>query len=403
MSTFQYSVHPSRFESLLLSGRVFALSMLMISPCAMSAALPTSQALDAEVARAMSATQTRGLAVAVIDRGKVEMVRSYGARNAAGQPLQTDTIMYAASLTKVVFAWLVMQLVDEGRLDLDRPLARYLERPLPSYANEDKYAEWPDLAGDPRWAKITARHALNHATGFANFGFLEPDGKLRIHFDPGSRYGYSGDGIILLQFVIERGLGIDIGEALKQRLFDRLGMKDSSLIWRPAFAANLADGWRLDDSVEPHDERSTVRASGSMDSTITDIARFAAALVRGEGLSKRARADMVRRDLAITTASQFPTLQPELPKSDRRANLAAGLGVIVFEGPQGRGYTRGGHNDSTGNIMVCVERDQRCVVILGNDVRAEAAFPKLVAFVLGETGAPWSWLYGDLHFWSGSD
>ena len=70
--------------------------------------------------------------------------------------------------------------------------------------------------------------------------------------------------------------------------------------------------------------------------------------------------------------------------------------MVVFNGPQGPGFYKGGHNDVTGNTWVCVERGRRCVVILANDVRAEAAFPRLVRLVLGETGAPWAWEYGAL-------
>lgn len=368
-----------------------------VSPA--TARVPTEAALDAEVARAMTATQSRGLAIAIIDKGRVVRVRSYGARNAAGAPLQTDTIMYGASLTKSAFAHLVMQLVEEGRLDLDHPLAGYLERPLPEYPTEEKYAPWVDLAGDERWRSITARHVLTHSVGFANFAFVEPDGKLRFHFDPGARYAYSGEGMILLQFVIERGLGLDVGVEMQRRVFDRFGMKNTSMIWRPAFATNLADGWRADGSVEPHDERSKVRAAGSMDTTIDDIAKFAAGYVRGEGIGKQARTELTRPQLAITTVSQFPSLQPELPVEQRSQDLAAGLGVIAFRGPQGAGFMKGGHNDSTGNTLVCVERGQRCVVILANDVRAEAAFPRLVEFVLGRTGAPWRWEYAAMPFW----
>jgi hypothetical protein len=102
--------------------------------------------------------------------------------------------------------------------------------------------------------------------------------------------------------------------------------------------------------------------------------------------------------LPITTATQFPTLQPELPPARRRADLAAGLGVIVFNGPQGAGFFKGGHNDSTGNTWVCVKPGKRCVVILANDVRAERAFPRLVEFILGETGVPWAWEYGAMNF-----
>jgi CubicO group peptidase (beta-lactamase class C family) len=347
----------------------------------------------------MEATRAKGLALAVIDQGKVRYVRSYGARNAAGDPLETDTVMYAASLTKAVFAYTVMQLVEEGRLDLDQPIAGILPRPLPDYPDDDDYAPWSSLAGDERWRAITPRILLTHSAGFANFFFLEPDEKLHFHFDPGSRYAYSGDGMILLQFAIEKGLSLDLGAEMQRRVFDRFGMDRTSMIWRADFAGNLADGWRADGSVEPHDERSRVRAAGSMDTSIADMAKLAAAYINGEGLSAQGATELVKPVLPITTASQFPTLLPELPPAQRRADLAAGLGVVVFEGPQGRGFYKGGHNDSTGNTWVCVQRGRRCVVILANDVRAEAAFPHLVAFVLGDTGAPWTWEYGDKEFW----
>ncbi|MEO7465870.1 MAG: serine hydrolase, partial [Sphingobium limneticum] len=76
-------------------------------------------------------------------------------------------------------------------------------------------------------------------------------------------------------------------------------------------------------------------------------------------------------------------------------DLAAGLGVIVFDGPQGHGFFKGGHDEQTANAMVCIERGQRCVLILSNDVRAEASYADLVGFVLGDTGVPYDWEYGD--------
>jgi hypothetical protein len=110
---------------------------------------------------------------------------------------------------------------------------------------------------------------------------------------------------------------------------------------------------------------------------------------------------MTSSQLPITTRSQFPTLQDELPPESRRKDLAAGLGVVVFDGPQGRGFFKNGHNDSTANTLVCLPRGRRCVLILSNDVRAEPAYPHLVRFVLGEAGVPWDWEYGDMAFWDG--
>jgi CubicO group peptidase (beta-lactamase class C family) len=357
-------------------------------------ALPAGASIDARVAQAMDRTSAKGLALAVVDGGKIVHVKAYGVRNAKSDPLQLDTVMYGASLTKTVLAYTALQLVDRGELDLDKPIASYLAKPLPEYPSEPKYADWAPLASDPRWRKITPRIALTHSTGFSNFGFLEPDGKLKIHFEPGSRYAYSGDGIILVQFAIEQGLGRDVGE-LTQKIFAGLGMKRTSLIWRPDFAGNLADGWNDQGKVEAHDERSKVRAAGSMDTTIDDLAKFAAALVRGDGLSAASRRELAHPILPITTAHQFPSLAPELPVEKRRKDLHAGLGVIVFQGPQGPGFFKGGHNGTTANTLVCLEAGQRAVLILANDVRAEAAFAELVQFILGDTGVPYDWEYAD--------
>lgn len=81
-----------------------------------------------------------------------------------------------------------------------------------------------------------------------------------------------------------------------------------------------------------------------MDTTISDLAKFIAALVRGDGLSMAARTEMVKPSLPIGTAHQFPNFAPYLPKAEQRPDLAAGLGVIVFEGPKGRGFYKGGHD-----------------------------------------------------------
>ena len=363
----------------------------LASPVA--AAVPSTARVAVLADEAMQSTGAKGLAIAVIDNGRVVSVQAFGARNAKGDPLTRDTVMYGASLTKAVFGYYTLMLVDEGKLKLDRPVAAMLPKPLPDYGNLDDYGNWGDLNSDDRWKRITPRHILTHATGFANFSFIEPDGKLKFHFDPGTRYAYSGEGIILLQFALEKGLRIDVGADVQRRIFTPLGMTNTSLMWRPDFAPNLADGWEADGKIEPHDERSRVRAAGSMDTSISDFAKFVAAMVRGWGLKTAARRAFSAPHLAITSRQQFPTLIPEAKPKDRWPRLAAGLGVISFTGPQGRGLMKGGHNDSTANMMVCIEVRRRCVVILSNDVRAEPAFPWLIRSILGDTGFPHRWEY----------
>jgi hypothetical protein len=128
-----------------------------------------------------------------------------------------------------------------------------------------------------------------------------------------------------------------------------------------------------------------------MDTTITDFAKFTAALVRGWGLSPSAHAEMIRPQVHITTRTMFPTFQPDLPASAQRRDLYAGLGVVVFDGPQGPGFRKGGHDDTTADTMVCINAGERAVVILSNDVRTEAGFPDIVDFILGVSGVPYGW------------
>ncbi len=344
--------------------------------------------MDAEVERLMAREGVEGLAVAVIEEGRVARVAAYGRRSRERDlPLTTGTVMYGASLTKTAFAYMLMQLVDEGRLELDRPVAELLPKPLP------EYEEYRDLAGDGRWRALTPRILLTHASGFANFRWLEPDRRLRFHFDPGARYGYSGEGFYVLQLVLEEGLGLDVGREMQTRVFDRFGMTRTSMAWRPDFAANLADGYALDGTMEPHDERSRASAAGSMDTSIEDQARLWAGIVRGEGLSRSSRAELVRGQLAITSAHQFPTLATTVDPRNAGIRLAAGLGLVTFEDRSGPAWFKGGHNDWTGNMVVCLESGQRCLVMLANDVRAERIFPEIARLVLGDTDMPWRWEY----------
>lgn len=346
------------------------------------------KALDAEAARLMRVGKIPGLALAVVENGQVVHVSAQGFRNVEKQlPLTPDTILYAASITKAAFAYYVLMLVDEGRIDLDAPIATYLPKPLPDYP---RYA---DLAVDDRWKTITARRLLTHSSGLADQRFYDPENKLRFNLEPGSRYAYSNEGINLLQFVIEEGLGLKVGDEMNRRVFAPLGMSRSSMIWRDDFKDNLADGYHADGKWEVHDDRSSVKAAGSLDASISDVGNLAAAMVSGKGLTARSRAELSKASLAIVSAHQFPPFRIEDNPANAKIGLAAGLGVVVFDGPQGRAFYKGGHNDITDNHMVCVDTGQRCVVLLTNSGVGARIFPPLVKAALGEVGVPWGWEY----------
>jgi hypothetical protein len=114
----------------------------------------------------------------------------------------------------------------------------------------------------------------------------------------------------------------------------------------------------------------------------------------GEGLKAGSRAELVRGQLPIQTARQFPSLIEATDPRGPEIDLAAGTGLVTFDAGQGKTWFKGGHDDWTGNMVVCQEEARRCVVLLANSVRAELIYPDMVRFVLGKTGMPWWWEYG---------
>ncbi|MAM38364.1 MAG: serine hydrolase [Erythrobacter sp.] len=362
-----------------------------------SAVTDDYDALDTRIEELMAANDVKGMAIAIIDGDEIRHVRAFGHANVEKQaPLETDTIMYAASITKAAFTYMVLQLVDEGRIGLDTPISEYLAKPLPEYSNDDW--DWSSLEGDEDWRLLTPRMLLTHSSGLANLRWFEPDHDMSFHFTPGAAYAYSGEGFYLLQFVLEEGLGLNVKDEMQRRIFDRFGMPNTSMQWREDFASHLADGYKFDGSFVEHDARSNVSASGSMDTTIADQASMWRGMLMGEGLSPKMRAEWTRPEVPISTKSKFPTIEvlDTYDPIGPEVHLAGGLGVDTWEGPSGRFFAKGGHNEWTGNIAQCDEANKRCFVLLGNDVRAELIYPAIVTMVLGDNRYPWAWTYPDL-------
>ncbi len=346
----------------------------------------TAAEIEAHVTRLMRAANVTGLSVAILNGNQVAYVKSFGLRNKeANLPLTENTVMYGASFTKSVFAYFVMQLVAEGVLDLDKPIQHYLPKPLPEY---EKYQ---DLAGDERWKLLTMRMLLSHTTGFPNFRFINPDGKLNINFTPGTRYAYSGEGINLAQFVIEAYLKKEVGEMMRDRIFKPFGMTNTSMTWQEHFKDDLAVGHDEKEKPLGHNQRKSVRAAGSMDTTINDFARFLAAVMQGKGLTKRARAEMLKPQIQIHSPAQFPTLKTEMTRENRAIQLAYGIGWGVFQSPYGKAYFKEGHDDGWENHCVVFEQKKIGLVLMANSSNGDSIFKELLDVLLQDKSTPWKW------------
>lgn len=272
--------------------------------------VPVSR-LEERIPGLVEAARLPGLAIAVVEDGAVAWAEGYGVRDGrADAPVRASTVFEAASLSKPVFAYGVLKLVDRGVLDLDRPLHDILPH--------------PDVADDPRRERITARMVLSHTPGFPNWRGDEP---LTIDFEPGSRFSYSGEGFVYLQEVVERLTSELIEAFLRREVLEPLGMDRSSYVWRDVFD---------DDVAVPHDERgkpmelrrrTDANVAFSLVTTAPDYARFLIALARGEGLS-----DSLRTMLAT----------PQVEVDD---GVAWGLGVGLQDDRRGRALWHWGHND----------------------------------------------------------
>jgi CubicO group peptidase (beta-lactamase class C family) len=343
--------------------------------------------LDAEMQRLMAAAKVPGLALAVIERGQVVYRHAYGYANLAEQtPLRTDTIMYGASLTKAAFAYMVMQLVDENLLSLDATLPALLKNPLPDYP------AFADLKTDDRWKLLTPRMLLSHTSGLLNWRFINEDGKLDFKYPPGSRYVYSGEGLQILQIVVEERTGAPLQTLMQQRVFDRFGMRDTSMVWRDDFSGRTTTHYGRDGAVIAHKRRSGARAAGSMDTTLNDYASFMAGVLRGEGLSKAARAQMLSPQLAIVSLKQFPSHWPGDTTAWRGMGLSIGLGWPLYDSPMGPAFFKEGNDDGTNNLALGFVNQQNGIVMLSNSSNAESMFFPAVEFIYGKTCLPWFWM-----------
>jgi CubicO group peptidase (beta-lactamase class C family) len=192
---------------------------------------PTPEILDELVPRLMTQHHVPGVAIVGIENRRFAWERFYGVRRAGESgPVDASTVFEAASMSKLLMAYAALKLVEQGKLDLDRSLAEYLDKPY--------------LPDEPRHRRITARMVLSHTTVFPNWrtNGWQNGGPLPLLHDPGTRFTYSGEGFLYLQRVVERITGTPIQSYLQKTLLDPLQMTNSSLVWQDRFSPQAAAG-----------------------------------------------------------------------------------------------------------------------------------------------------------------
>jgi CubicO group peptidase (beta-lactamase class C family) len=346
----------------------------------------TAAEIDSKVTRLMNAAEVTGVQIAILNQGKIVYSKAYGLRDKEKNlPLTSDSIMSAASISKSTFAYLVMKLMDDGVIDLDKPVYQYLPKPLPEYP---RYA---DLAGDERYKRITARMLLSHTSGFANWRWLEDDRKLRIHFEPGARYAYSGEGIDLLQLIVDTITHKPLEVLMRDRVFKPLGMTRTSMIWEQRFEDDYANGYdEYGRSLGTHRWKAA-DAAGSMLTTASDVARLVQAVMEGKGLTEKTGEQMLGPQVRIVSKHEFPSLNEETTDENNAIRLSYGLGWGLYWSPSGEAFFKEGHDDGWRNYTVCFTKPKSGIVILTNSGNGEAIFKYLLEAVQGNHYTPIDW------------
>ncbi|MCB2407944.1 serine hydrolase domain-containing protein [Hymenobacter lucidus] len=308
-----------------------------------------SLAQQAELQALLNKENVTGMQLVYTKKGETKQY-SLGLRKAGTQQaVAATTTFQAASLGKVVLAYTALRLVDQGQLDLDKPLLTY--------------APYPRLAQEPRAATITARMVLGHTTGLPNWaGYPLAESwktsKLTLNFAPDSCWSYSGEGYVWLQRTLEHITGQTLEQLAQREVFGPLKMPGSSFIWQARFAANAAFGH--DKAGKPTEIKQFTEPNGgfSLLTNAADYSRFLQALMSGRGL-KPATAKLLTTPATAATRCTTPVTATD-------ANIAWAWGVGLATTSHGPAQWHWGDNGDFRGFFMTFPDTKETLLFLTN-------------------------------------
>lgn len=311
------------------------------------AADPRAAALDEKAPLWLAEHHVPSMAVAYIRDGRVAWTRVYGEQS-QGVPATEATLYNVASLAKPVFAETILRLAAAGRLSLDEPLAGY----------------WvdPDVAGDPRHARLTPRIALSHRTGFPNWRFQAADDKLAFGGEPGIAFGYSGEGFEYTRRFAQNKLGAPWEALAEQYVFRPLGMTSTAYTRRPWFDGRIALPYLVDGRYGEPSVADSALASDDLYTTVGDYAAFVVSVMNRDGLPP---AYAAQRD-SVHVVNEHADTGCDTPGVGNCPRVGMGLGweILQFPGETVRMHTGSDSGEKTMAFYLAERREG--VVMLTN-------------------------------------
>lgn len=337
------------------------LLFLLLGMWGFAANLPSHSELEKEIPLLMKNNLIPGLSIAVIKDGKITWHGEFGVKNKdTNAPVTEETVFEAASLSKPVTAYCALRFAEAGKLDLDKPVIDYVGEKWMSEVFLKKSIT------DNRLREITTRMILAHTSGFPNWR----RGELKLMYDPGKGWSYSGEAYQLLGFVLEKIEGSTLDKIMDDYVIKPLGMDKSSFAWRPAYDSTAVSG---------HDPLNTrtrlgkpfaVHAAGSLMTTAVDYAKFIAAIMNNTGLKAGTVKDM------LTTHSSGPDVK------DPR--ITWGLGFALQHSAQsGPSFWHTGDNIDIRNFAMGFKNERTGVVFFTNSYYGLSIVREIIDLAIG--------------------
>ena len=353
----------------------------------------TTDSLQVQINNLAEAAEVHGLAVAIFNQNKAGFKQAFGYRDfGAKLPLSNDTNMYGASLSKAVFGVLVMKLVEKNLIDLDTPLESYLPKKIYNYEPKTRWHDnYADLQKDSLYRKITARMCLSHTSGFPNWRWFEQDQKLRVNFDPGTRYHYSGEGLVYLQVVLEKLSGKGLETLAQEIIFKPLKMNHTSYSWQASFEDNFAFGHAASGKTYKKDTDNEPRGASTLETTAADYALFLEAVLQQKILSRASWRELFSPQIRIRSERQFGPLSTKQTTKNDKIELSYGLGWGLLKTPYGTGAFKEGHGEGFQHYSIVFPDVGKGVMLMTNSDNGEGIFKELLELTMADTYTPWEW------------
>lgn len=342
----------------------------------------------------MKEARVTGLAVSIFNQDTSVYQKAFGYANVETlEKLDQDHVFYGASLSKAVFGFIVAQLVAEGKIDLDKPLSEYLEVALPELPVEKAFRSLQDLKEDERYRQFTLRMCLAHSTGLPNWRWINnPGEKLKITFDPGSNYGYSGEGIMIAQWVIEHVTKKKLEDLARERVFAPLKMEYSDYLWQAGFKAHFCYGHSSQEEKRDKDiETEDAAAAGSLETTLADYAKFLEQVLKLYRQDSEMTKILFTPNIRIRTKANFGPLARISTNENDAIQLSHALGWGYLQSAYGIGVFKSGHSEGFQHYSILFPEVGIGILLMSNSDNAESIFKELLELSIGDVYTPWKW------------